>query len=252
MSVLTGLNILITRPAHQAEHLCQLISAEGGHPVRCPVIEIIDIADKNALHNCCDTKDFAIFISTNAVEKTLFSLGDFPQTLPIISVGKRTAETLKIWGLNARCAAPPFNSESVLALPELQEISGKQIVIFRGEGGRELLADTLRKRGAIVTYINVYRRIQPTIPDAIANTHIDIITVTSVESLHNFFNLFEEKSWITTASLVVMSTRVYHKAEQMGLKIPLFVAPNASDEGLLNAVLQAATSLSQKKQQYIH
>ena len=52
-SNLAGLKILITRPVHQSEHLCQLIIAQGGQPIRLPTIEIVEIADKSALLTCC-------------------------------------------------------------------------------------------------------------------------------------------------------------------------------------------------------
>ncbi len=232
MSNLSGIKVLITRPAHQSEHLCQLIAKEGGVPVRLPVIDIVDIDNKNMT---CRKVDIAIFISANAVEKTLPTLG-LP-TCQVIAVGKRTAKTLKDWGVIALCSAPPFNSETVLAMPQLQSIAGKKIVIFRGEGGRELLADSLRQRGAIVNYINVYRRVQSATPKWLAHTKIDIITVTSVEGLKNLLAMLN--GHLKNTPLVVMSTRISVEAEKLGIQAPIFVAPNASDEGLLKAVLKA-------------
>jgi len=223
---------------YQAEHLCQLIAEKGGQPVRLPVIEIVEIDDKSALLECRkQSLDIAIFISANAVEKTLPTLQNHlpPQ---VIAVGKRTAQTLKAWGLTALCPPPPFNSEALLSMPQMQTVTGKQIVIFRGEGGRELLAETLQQRGATVNYVQVYRRVQPPTPAWIANTQVDIIIVTSQEGLRNLFAMLDGQSWLRHTPLVVMSTRIRAEAERLGVDAPVFVASAASDEGLLEGVLQ--------------
>ncbi|OQW91837.1 MAG: hypothetical protein BWK79_15995 [Beggiatoa sp. IS2] len=241
---LTAVKILVTRPTRQADHLCQLIEAEGGQPVRLPTIEIVDMEDNSALHACCtqlNLFDLAIFISTNAVEKalpTLLAHGNLPAHLSIAAVGQRTAETLQRWGISALYAPAPFNSETLLTLPLLQAVQGKRIVIFRGEGGRELLAETLRQRGATVDYINVYRRIQPPIPNWLADSKIDLIIVTSGESLRNLWALLAGHVWLSQIPLVLMSARLVAEARALGTCAPLFVAPEASDAGLLAAVLQ--------------
>ena len=245
---LNKINILVTRPAHQAEQLCQLIQTQGGQPIRFPVIEIVEMDDKSTLVNCrahLDQLDMLIFISANAVEKTLPTLlaqAHLPPQLQLIAVGKRTAQTLEAWGLSALCPAFPFNSEAVLAMPVMQTeaIAGKAVVIFRGEGGRELLAEILQQRGATVNYVNVYQRRQPTTPTWIADTPIDIITITSVEGLQNLFAMLKGQAWLYQTPLVVMSERIRSQARQLGVQAPIFVAPTASDEGLLMAMLQAS------------
>ena len=245
MSKLNGVKVLVTRPAHQSDHLCQLIEAEGGQPIRLPVIEIVDIDDNSALVECrahLNELDILIFISANAVAKslpTLLAQRALPEHLQLIAVGKRTAETIKTWGLTALCPAPPFNSEAVLQMPQMQTdiIQGKHIVIFRGEGGRELLAETLRQRGALVNYINVYRRIQPSVPAWITNTQIDIITITSVEGLKNLFTMLDGQAWLRNTPFVVISERIQKEAQKLGVQAPIFIATSASDEALLNTIV---------------
>lgn len=252
-SNLVGLKILITRPIHQSEHLCQLIEALGGRPIRLPTIEIVEVADKSALLACCqhlNELDMVIFISANAVEKTLpilLTQCTLPPSLQVIAVGKSTAETLKNWGIAACCAAPPYNSEAVLAMPLLQAevIAGKKVVIFRGEGGRELLADTLHQRGASVDYVSVYSRTQPSVP-AWAIQRIDMITVTSRDGLQNLLNMLEGQAWVRQTPLVVMSQRISIAAQKWGIQAPILVAAQASDEGLVASLLQAAQQIYKK------
>jgi uroporphyrinogen-III synthase len=237
MPKLNIIKVLVTRPQQSQARLCQMIEAEGCKAVCLPVIEIVAIADKTLLLNC-QLNDVAIFISANAVEKALPSL-DLPPQCQVFAVGKRTAAKLKAWGITALCPPPPFNSETMLAMLELQKsaIQGKKITIFRGEGGRELLAKTLQQRGAIVKYINVYRRIQPSITTKISP--VDIITITSVQGLKHLLTMLEGQAWVKNTPLVVISERIAIQAKQWGINAPIFVATSASDEGILNAVLEA-------------
>ncbi len=235
---LNKLKILVTRPAHQSATLCKLIASEGGEAIRLPVIDIVGINWQTYNFN---NFDIAIFISANAVENTLPNL-NLPIKLSLFAVGRSTATTLQKWGLTALCPAQPFNSEALLLMPQLQTIVDKQIVIFRGEGGRELLAKTLRQRGAKVQYISVYRRLRP--PAPLHNIYADITIITSGEGLQNLLAMLKESVWVRHNPMVVISERLRVKAQQLGIIAPIFVAPTASDDGLVNAILQAAKSIA--------
>lgn len=239
---LMGVKVLVTRPAHQSDHLCHLIEQAGGQPLRFPVIEVAEVEDNTELLDCIehlDEFDMAIFISVNAVDKalpTLIKRSDILNHMQIAAVGKRTAETIEKWGFSVLYPDPPFNSESLLKMPELQSIEDKNIVIFRGEGGREILADGLRQRGATVEYVNVYQRIQPAAPQYPPEP-VDVITITSGEGLQNLFAMLAKQEWLVHTPLIVISSRMVTQARQLGIKAPLFVANSASDEGLLTALL---------------
>lgn len=241
---LTAVKILVTRPAHQADSLCQLLEAHGGQAVRLPVIDIVDIEDNQALLACrahLEHIDIAVFVSSNAVERalpTLLAGGTVPAHLLVAAVGQQTAKTLQHWGIAAVTAPAPFNSEALLTLPLLQAVHGQRIVIFRGEGGRELLATTLRQRGATVDYINVYRRVVPAVPAWMVDTSVDLIMVTSGEGLRNLWTLLAGYSWLPHTPLVLMSARLVDEARALGAQAPVFVAPEASDAGLVAAALQ--------------
>ncbi|WP_069472375.1 uroporphyrinogen-III synthase [Candidatus Marithrix sp. Canyon 246] len=224
---MNSLNVLVTRPIHQSENLSKLIREQAGNPILFPVIEIKPLQTR--LDYNINEFDLAIFISANAVKYSI------PLDIECFAVGKATANCLK----TAKFPAPPFNSEALLEMPEMQKsaISGKKIAVFRGEGGRELLAKTLRQRGASVTYMNVYKRVQPPVPAWIHNIKIDIIIITSSEGLQNFMNMLNGQAWIRNTPMVLISKRIQVVAENLGVIAPIFVAPNASDEGLLAAIL---------------
>ena len=86
----------------------------------------------------------------------------WPPGVRLAAVGRSTAEALRESGFGEVLApAPPGDSAALAALGELQQIVGQNVVIFRGDGGREVLGRTLAERGARVEYAECYRRARP-------------------------------------------------------------------------------------------
>jgi len=171
-------------------------------------------------------------------------LGGIPPRLQIAAVGQRTAEALRQQGGRVDIAAPPpYNSEALLSSPALQTVTDKHIAIFRGEGGRELLGNTLTERGASVRYIEVYRRTETSVD--IAETlrqagDISIVVVTSGEGLRNLVSLAKQaqlSDWLLGRQLAVISTRLAHLSKELGFTQPALVAAQATDEALLQAIM---------------
>lgn len=239
MKPLAGVRVLVTRPEAQAAPLCAVLEKLGAVAVRLPVLQIEAIANNQALQQVAENLaqiQKLIFISTNAVEYALPTLLAInPQILKIIpcfAVGKSTAQALQLYNLNVKAAPPPFNSESLLTLPELQNLHNERVTIMRGEGGRELLAESLTARGAQVEYCDIYRRILPQlekIPEK-----VDIILITSSEGLKNLTILLGDCAWLRHTPLVLISERITAPDWQA----PLFAATRASDEGLIQALLE--------------
>ena len=200
MSALTGLNVVVTRPRDQAVSLAQRIIQEGGHSILFPLLEISPIADPLPLRQLVSHLaefNLAIFISPNAVRygmEAIQGAGTLPAALKIATVGQGSAKALRALGV-AEIIAPQdkFDSEALLALPELQNVAGWRVVIFRGEAGRELLGDTLKERGANVEYAACYQRAKPQHDAATllaADPHI--ITVTSSEALAYLWEMLDK------------------------------------------------------------
>ncbi len=240
--------MLVTRPAHQAETLCRMIAAAGGEPVRLPAIEIAPPADPAALATILsrlDRFDLAIFVSPNAVRATLTQLhGHLPAALALAAVGEGTQRALAAAG-HADVLAPGerFDSEGLLALPDLQQVRGQRVLILRGDGGRELLADTLRSRGAEVTYAECYRRQLPAVPDPVALAHlaageIDVAVITSGEGLANLLALGGDaaRTKLLATPLVVVSARQAQAARALGFHAAIEIAARADDAAILAAV----------------
>jgi len=241
---LTGRRIVITRPAGQAETLAELIRGAGGTPIVFPAIEIRDVADVKplvALIDRLDDFDLAIFISANAVAKAMNlvqSRRGWPAHLRVATIGKGSEKALRRFGL-ADIIAPAgrFDSEALLALAPLAEVAGKRVVIFRGDGGRELLADTLAARGAVVEYAECYRRVRPEADVAPllklwARGELDGITVTSSEGLHNLYDMVGKlgQQWLRRTPVFVPHARIAASACALGLEQVVETGPG--DEGL--------------------
>ena len=251
---LAGLTILVTRPEHQAEPLCRLIETAGGQPLRLPALTILHTNDDLALsQRLSQLSDYqiAIFISPNAVTYGLDAIercGGMVDSLLLAAVGKGSAHAL-----HHRLGRKPdlvpqgsFDSEALLALGPLQHISGKRILIFRGVGGREHLADTLRQRRAIVDYAEVYRRATPPSPaDGGWLDKTDIITLTSCEAIQNLVTMTPEaaRAALFAKPLVVISQRCAEHARQLGFAQAIHISPQASDEAMANTLIEWAQGL---------
>ena len=247
---LHGLRVLVTRPAGQAERLCKLIDAAGGEAFCLPAIDILDPVDSYHLERVVASLanyDLAVFISVNAVTRGLDVIsahGEWPANVRIATVGVRSAEALTPYGLSAELVpGQRFSSEGLLALDELQDLRGQRVVIFRGNGGREYLHDTLVERGAEVDYVEVYRRACPVVdPQEILPYWqpgvLDIITITSNETLQNLFDMagIEGQPLLQEIPLLVVSERQAQLAKQLGFTQEPVYAEHASDEAIVQAL----------------
>lgn len=247
---LAGVRVLVTRPRDQAENLARLIEARGGEAIRFPVIEIAEPQDTRALLAVIDRlKDFAlaIFISPNAVKRAMnliLARGGLPPALLVACVGRGSARELKHFGVD-KVIVPPdrFDSEALLELPELQQVAGKRVVIFRGDGGRELLGDSLRARGAEVVYAECYRRLRPDTDSTPllrrwARGEVDIVSVTSVDGLRNLFDMLgkDGQPWLIRTPVVVVSERMAQVCRELGFTTEPRVAATPGDEAILEAI----------------
>ncbi|MFT5425154.1 MAG: uroporphyrinogen-III synthase [Gammaproteobacteria bacterium] len=253
--ILEKIKVLVTRPDKQADNLCRLIEDLGGTAIRFPVIEISKIEDLqvvNKLLNNIETYDIGIFISKNAVEWTLSLLGDKTsalENLKLISIGSATTAALKRALSNNVITNSGTNSETLLEDETLSAdaVSGKKIIIFRGQGGRELLATILRQRGAKVELAEVYRRDCPQYEHDFIDriwtlNNPDIVVVTSNNGLENLFSLMndEQKKLLLSKQLVVMGRRMLDFSAAFGFaKTPIFTE-ESDDEGILKLIIKWA------------
>ncbi|CAK0741295.1 Uroporphyrinogen-III synthase [Gammaproteobacteria bacterium] len=251
---LAGLGVLVTRPAHQSARLCDLLAKQGALPLSFPVLEITGPEDPTALRIVLTHLrefDLAIFVSPNAVNYAkdwIEAAGGLPPELAIAAVGQGSAHELTRlgWPINI-VPKGRFDSEGLLAEPRLADVKGQRVVIFRGVGGRELLAEELTRRGATVVYAEVYRRIKPAIDPTellhhLAWNKVHVAVVTSMEGLHNLYDLMGSagRDWLCNVRLVVFSSRTAELARELGLRGTILVAKQSSDAAVVETLIQTS------------
>lgn len=247
---LVGRHIVITRPAGQAAHLAEALSALGARPVLFPVLAIFDVEDIDPLLDAAirlDQYDWAAFVSPNAVDKALtviLARRAWPAGLRVATMGHSSEAALARFGI-ADVLAPQdrLDSEALVALPELQDMAGKRVIIFRGDGGRELLGDTLKARGATVDYVACYRRARPdTDPAALlkrwGDGQLDAVTLTSSEGLRNLWDMLGPlgQSWLRKTPVFVPHARIAEQARALGLHEIITTGPG--DDGLVRGLVE--------------
>jgi uroporphyrinogen-III synthase len=212
------------------------------------VIEIRDVKDPWAVTRLVDRLDhfdLAIFVSPNAAERAMKLISarrKFPRRLQVATVGGASVRALERFGITGVIAPQGrYDSESLLELPELAAVTGRRVVIFRGEGGRELLGETLRERGAAVEYAECYRRVRPELDAAPllqvwSGKGIDAITVTSSEGLRNFAEMIGPagRERLPGTPLFVPHPRIAGAAH--GLMVRKAIVTGPGDEGLLTGL----------------
>lgn len=246
---LSNLNIIITRPESQSESLKNKILALHGNPILFPTITIASFEKNDPLQDVLthiNKYDIAVFVSINAVQNVAPSWPHHSK-LKIAAIGKSTARALQKYHISVDYFPDEiFNSESLLDLPVFQKVTGKNILLFSGEGGRNFLQDTLQNRGARVTKIPVYQRIMPqinvAIPYIMNSSHEFIIVVTSNESLLNLIKMFSKpflQDWLYKIPILVISSRIHRYALELGFNPSLLIlAKNATDEAILDALIK--------------
>ena len=144
---LQGRGIVVTRPRELAAGLAGLIEASGGRPLLFPAIEIAELP--GWAPPPLQPGDLAVFVSPTAVQKAFARLAALPMGVRAAAVGAGTQRELERRGVRDVLApAGAADSEALLALGELRDMSGRRVVIFRGEDGRALLGDTLARSAA--------------------------------------------------------------------------------------------------------
>lgn len=234
-SHLSPLRVLVTRPEPQQQELVAAIEAAAGHALHLPLIGInaVTPADNPGMLiqqiQQLDNYHILIFVSANAVTHGVAWIDrywpQFPVGVQLVAIGPSTARQLETaLGQPVVFAATGMTTEDLLELPVFADCADKRVAIFRGNGGRDLMAQTLTARGAVVEYLEVYRRQAVAYdPGAYASQinshHINVLTVTSGESLQYLDQLLgDNKAEMSLLPLLVPSPRVAAQATDLGFQ----------------------------------
>ena len=243
---LQDVGVLVTRPRTQATELVNAIEEQGGRAYCFPVMEIAPL-DDNAVHKQTaemQRPDVVIFVSRNAVEYGI----EYADGGSIAVIGPATAKAVEAAGRVVDIQpASGYDSEHLLEEAPLQDVAGKRVRIIRGTSGRELLAEELTGRGAIVDYLSVYERRLPDVgPESLADLEfrwrqgeINVITVMSVQSLINLAEILP--AWcaaqLASTLLVTPSGRVLKEALDRHPASRPTLAPGPGADEMVRAII---------------
>lgn len=238
------LPVLVTRPASQAEEICPLLETLGCNVIRQPLLEIAAVAEtptiKSQFMNI-DLFDVVIAISRNAAEMGLMYLDQYWPQWPVeidwVAIGPVTAEVMTAQGLEVKMPAGQFDSEGALQMPELTDVADKKILIWRGVGGRETLASTLRERGAEVVYAELYQRLVPEYDEQQWQQTLALNPLLLVSSGQGLEAIAAQQPRIAerVRGIIAPSLRVAELAESLGFS-KIQIAASAQDVDMLAAV----------------
>ncbi|WP_019029605.1 uroporphyrinogen-III synthase [Colwellia piezophila] len=243
-----SLKVLITRPEVKAQQLTLLLNQQGIANTSQPLFDYQSNASANDIATALKHADILIFVSVAAVE---FTQLNYPLSNSVsqrfFAVGNATKQALHAIGIT-EVSTPPSqqeHSEGLLKLSQLTKIKNKKVVIFRGNGGREHIANNLRQRGAKVSYIESYQRVWRTLPINIAQQwraqQINCIVITSNDILLALVKYLANTTestdhfWQSQCLWLVVSERIEKNAKALGLK-RVINAHSASSQILCNTL----------------
>ncbi|WP_338883681.1 uroporphyrinogen-III synthase [Xenorhabdus sp. TH1] len=245
------MSILITRPVPAGEELVTRLRSIGKSAFSAPLIEIQPGADLPLLPQklqWLSAGDRVFLLSKNAVhyanEQLIQSGQSWPEQLSYYGIGKSTSLMFhQLTGLEIFYSKQGETSEDLLQLSTLQSVDNKKILLLRGNGGREVIASTLRLRGGVVDYCECYSRQPVKYDTADFSRHwqqcgIKTIVVTSGEMLQLLYNLVTDsdgKAWLLNCKLIVVSERLAHIAQTLGWQT-IQVAKSADNDALIQAL----------------
>lgn len=250
---LWGQKIIVTRARAQASALVEKISDLGGTPVEFPTISIEKEENYTALFNAFNNisnYDWLIFTSVNAVEiffeefrKVNMDIRDL-KGIKICAIGPATRESLEKRGIIVDTMPDEYRAEGIIEELKDKIKPGNWVLLPRARGARSLLPEAIKKWGAHVNEVFIYKavaekRVSKEMFEEIISGNVDFITFTSSSTVHNFINIvgldnalrINKKTKIACIGPITAQT-----AKEAGLSIDV-VAKDYTVDGLIAAII---------------
>ena len=255
---LFGKRVLVTRPREQAVELVELLESFGAEAIEAPMIRIAPPGDYEPLDEACRTIarfDWIVFSSANAVDVFITRLLASPHDLralggvKLCAVGPTTAERLARHGLKVDLVPAEYRAEAVAqAISETGDIGGLKVFLPKGDIGREVIAEELRKQGAEVTEAVAYRTIatdperegEPDVYRLLLERRIDVVTFTSASAVRNFVRVLGSEpavDLLRTTIVASIGPVTAEAAAQLGIHTAIMPAQYTID-GLTQAIVE--------------
>ena len=237
---LFGRRVLVTRPREQARDLVDRLSTLGADTVEAPMIRITPPDDPTPLLQAAERPsdfDWIVFTSANSVEGFMTALLSHHRDVRALhgprlcTVGPGTAERLRRYSVAADLLPDEYRAEAVLAaLASHGSLEGARVLLPRSDIGREIIAEQLRKAGAVVTDVIAYRTVldevqregDPDVYRMLLDGRIDVVTFTSASAVRNFVKVYgadQVADLLKTTTVAVIGPVTADAARQAGITV---------------------------------
>jgi len=227
------MRIIVTRPQAQADALVAELRMAAVDAAALPLIDIAPVADAQPLREAwrsLDTRALAMFVSANAVQHFMRlqpASATWPPRLLAASTGPGTSAALRQAGVPLQLLVEPggevFDSEALWQRLRERDWQGRRVLVVRGEGGRDWLAEQLRERGATVDFVAAYRRCPPqldaaarsVLQAALAQPQQHLWAISSSQALEHLVRLAPQADW-RAAAAVAPHPRIVSALQRLG------------------------------------
>jgi uroporphyrinogen III methyltransferase/synthase len=247
---LTGLTVMVTRPAHQMDEMAEALGELGASVLEQPAIEIGPPADWGPVDEAMSSLGafaWVVFSSANGVRSFLdrvLATGRDMRALTnvgLAAIGPATADALSEYGLRADLTPNEYRAEA-LAETLVPKARGKWVLLVRASRGREALAEGLIAADIDVTQVVAYESRDVTTPDesiakALAAGRVDWVTVTSSAIARSLVALFGDD--LRRTKLAAISPLTAGVLADAGYPAAA-VATEYTSAGLVAAILAAS------------
>ena len=249
--VLKDVRVLVCRPEPAASELADVLKSVGASVQVLPTIEITPFElpppSRNHILNL-DQYSHVVTVSPNAAQIALEHIDSCWPQYPVQqqwhAIGRKTAQILSNAGLSLARPKGDMTSEELLKLPDFAKVNGEKILVLKGKGGREMIVETLTRRGAKVDTVELYLRQRPrydeaTLKEALIEFCPHFIVALSAETLENLISLnLSIRAPIAQSALIVPSSRVMNIALEHGFKL-IYIPNNLMPIDIIKAIRQA-------------
>ncbi|MDE3273592.1 uroporphyrinogen-III C-methyltransferase [Pseudoalteromonas sp. G4] len=236
-------HILLTRPEEKSQQLAEHLAEKSIKSIIQPLLALEAITVSEQQLGMLDDADIVLFVSQDAARFLHALKPELAKNSVCLAVGKSTAEVVTEL-FEKPCASPIVEtSEGLLAMPELNNVASKRIVLVKGKGGRNKLAKELKEREAIFQPLAVYQRLtNPELTIELAQTWqqrgVDSVVLTSNASIDSFLAVATNKSWLETLTVFLVSERCVDYFNEKAQAKQIINCQGADNESILNAILE--------------
>jgi len=238
--------ILVTRMGLDGERLCRRLKAMDRQVLHLPLQRFegpVDPALVRSQLSDLDSADGLIMTSREGVRRACDVLEDpFWFDLPLVVPGAGTAALARDCGFSrVECPSHGGDSEAMLSLDRLRQVKDQRWLVLAAPGGRRLLDETLARRGALVTRLDIYRRIdqalEPASLGALVRAPSLLILIASGSALQRLAEALPQPLWmrVQASPMVVPAERLRREARALGCQ-HVFLSAGADDRSMLEVL----------------